>query len=172
MSQTITKRLSTAALAAILAASAAYAAEYHQKVFSIYGAYTSNNRSAIAGLNLSYRMSEYVRLAPSVDYTFRHNGVDAYNISFDYQLPLRLSTTSDVNFYPLAGIGYTAWTRKTGSDTFKTESSERTNKFGFNVGGGLEFFTTPTMRLGVEAAWRHRKGYSTGVFSVSIGYVF
>ncbi|MBO4945695.1 MAG: outer membrane beta-barrel protein [Muribaculaceae bacterium] len=172
MSQSITKRLFPAALAAILTASAASAAETHQKVFSIYGAYTSNNRSAIAGLNLSYRMSEYVRLAPSVDYTFRHHGIDAYNISLDYQLPLRLTATSDVNFYPLAGIGYTAWTRKMEAGTVRTESSERTNRFGFNVGGGLEFFSTPTMRLGVEATWRYRKGYSTGVFSVSIGYVF
>lgn len=94
-------------------------------------------------------MSEYVRLAPSVDYTFRHHGIDTYNISLDYQLPLRLTATSDVNFYPLAGIGYTAWTRIAETGTVRTETSERTNRFGFNIGGGLEFFSTPTMRLGV-----------------------
>lgn len=144
------------------------------KTFGIYGGYTSRNESALAGVNFTYRFSRYVRIAPSADYTFRHHGDDAFDISLNYHAPFAVDATGRFNIYPVAGVGYSEWNRNYVDMTVRnnTDVRKRTDRFGINLGGGIEYFATPTMRISAEAIWRARKDFSSGIFTLSLGYVF
>ena len=163
------QRIATVALfaAASLLPAAAQAEGRGQKTFGIYGGYNTRNESALAGVRFTYRFAEHLRLAPSIDYTFRNNGNDAYNLSLDCHVPFALTPSGRLNVYPIAGIGYSEWSRPS-----QTDDRERTGRLGLNVGGGVECFVTPTLRLAAEGAWRWRKDFPAGTITMSIAYVF
>lgn len=153
--------------AATLLPATASAGGRGQKTFGIYGGYNTRNESALAGVRFTYRFSEHLRLAPSIDYTFRNNGTDAYNLSIDCHMPFSITPTQRANVYPIAGIGYSEW-----SHTNPMDDRERTGRLGMNIGGGVECFVTPTLRLAAEGAWRWRKDFPAGAITLSIAYVF
>lgn len=140
----------------------------------LYGGYTTRNESAVAGLYFQYRFAKYFLLAPQADYAFRNKGEDAFTIDLNAHIPVALNATETVNFYPLAGVGYSVINRRRDDVLLRTtaDNRHRTDRFGLNVGGGLEYFATPTLRLAAEARWRWRTDYSTAIISVAIGYRF
>ncbi|MCM1028952.1 MAG: porin family protein [Pseudoflavonifractor sp.] len=145
-----------------------------QKSMGLYGGYSTRAESGVAGLYFNYRFSQCFRLSPSADYTFRNRGEDAFNINLDAQVPLALDVAGRINFYPLAGVGYSVFNRKEKEMMLRktTDNSHRTDRFGLNVGAGLEYFVSPTLRLALEGKWRWRTDFSTGIFNITIGYRF
>lgn len=170
------KHIILAAIAAVVSVMPAGASSpYHgQKCMGIIAGYTTRNESATAGIIFTYRFSEHLRIAPSAGYDFRHQGKDAFSINLDFHMPLALNSAGTVNFYPLAGIGYTSFGNKYDAVNFEKSSDDRrrVDRIGFNLGGGIEYFASPTLRLAFEPKWRWRSDYASGVFNVSIGYVF
>lgn len=150
-----------------------------QKSVGLRGGFTTRNTTATAGLYFSYRFTEHFRFAPKVDYAFRHKGTDAFSFNFDTEMPIALDgVTGRVNFYPIAGLNYTTFTSHNTSGTVTTaaessdDSSQRTNRFGLNLGAGIEYFATPTLRLAFESKCLLMKQYTGGWFTASIGFVF
>lgn len=134
------------------------------------GGYVSRNQSGSAGLYFQYRFTNHFRLAPSVDYLFRHKDKDGLALNLDAQMPYSVSSRG-VTLYPLAGLNFTSWSfYDTMSDT--NDVTTRKSRFGVNLGAGVEMCLTPTFKLGLEGKWTGIKGYSTAQVTVSIGYVF
>ena len=150
-------------------------AQKGQTSVGLRGGFTTRNTTASAGLYLSYRFSEHFRMSPKIDYAFRHNGTDAFSFNFDTEMPIALNAEKNVNFYPIAGLNYSTFSTHfqiTDNDESVMGISERTNHFGLNLGAGIEYFATPTLRLALESKCLLMKQFTGGWFNISIGYVF
>lgn len=149
-----------------------------QKSVGLRAGFTSRNTTATAGLYFSYRFTEHFRFAPKVDYAFRHKGTDAFSFNFDAEMPVSLNPTENVNFYPIAGLNYSTFTshfeaESTARDAEESDdSSQRVNRFGLNLGAGIEYFATPTLRLSMECKGQLIKQFSGAWVTLQIGYVF
>lgn len=154
----------------------AFCDEYRgEKSVGLRGGFTTVNTTATAGLYFSYRFSKYLRFSPKMEYAFRHNSSDAFSFNFDCEMPLSISSTQRVNVYPIVGLNYTTISTKYHymiDENRSDDSSDRSNNFGLNVGGGIEFFATPTLRLAFESKCLVIKKNTGGWFSVSVGYRF
>lgn len=153
-------------------------AQRGEKSVGLRGGFTTRNTTPTAGLYFSYRFSEHFRFAPKVDYAFRNNGTDAFAFNFDAEMPIALGSSGKVNFYPIGGLNWSTFNTHTSSElTAKVreasdDSSVRTNRFGLNMGAGVEYFASPTLRLAVEGKCLLIKQATGGWFNVSIGYMF
>lgn len=148
-----------------------------QKSVGLRAGFTSRNTTATAGLYFSYRFTDHFRLSPKVDYAFRHDGIDAFSFNLDAEIPISLNpATNRVNFYPIAGFNYTTATSHVATEDILSRSaddaSQRTNRLGLNLGAGIEFFASPTLRLAFEAKGQIVKQQSGAWLTASIGYVF
>lgn len=151
---------------------AAANAQSGEKSVGLRGGYTTATKSPVAGLFFQYRFSKYFRLAPSAEYYFRHHGTDAYTINLDAQVPFAFSVSSRFNIYPLGGLNLTSYNYRYRAEESTDDSSTRKTRFGLNLGGGLEYYVTPSLKLSVEAKYVLIKKIDGGNFTASIGYVF
>lgn len=149
-------------LIAILVPTVAHA---HEKSVGLRAGYTTNNETGIAGVYFQYRFTDKFRLAPSMDYYFSHHNTDAYSFNVDAQVPFDL--TNKFEIYPLAGFTFSLFNHHNMDD-----SSSRTNRFGINAGAGVAYKVSPSLRLGFEAKYQYLKHFSSGIFNLSIGYIF
>ncbi len=170
----MTRKFAAAVIAAIVmtfSAATASAVEKGEKSMGVRAGYTTSNHSGVAGLYFSYAFSSRFRLAPDVDYSFRHNGTDAFSININAHVPVTVPQ-SRFTVYPLAGLNYTSWNLRERSTGDYDDVSTRTDRLGINIGAGADLAVTPTLRLGFESKLRWIRNYNSGVFTVSIGYVF
>lgn len=161
-------RINTKILAVIAAILVTFPAVAQKNMsFGLRGGYVTRNESGSAGLYFQYRFVDHFRLAPSVDYVFSHKNVSGLLINLDGQVPFDL-TGGRVTVYPIAGLNFSSWDYKYHTNDVTT----RVNRFGVNIGGGIEYHIKPTLKIGVEAKYVGVKGHSCGDFTASIGYVF
>lgn len=164
----------TAALLAALTMCAmpCHGAGKGEKSVGLRGGYTTSNESAIAGLYFQYSFSDRFRIAPDIDYSFRNNGTDAISLNLNAHVPFSLAA-GRAAFYPLAGLNYTSWNiHKRLEIEDNDDAKSRIDRLGFNIGAGFEYYVKPTLKLGFEGKYRWTKDYDSGVFNLSIGYVF
>lgn len=160
------------AAAVMLTSVSAFAIERGDKSVGIRAGYTTSNRSAVAGLYFQYAFSSRFRIAPDVDYSFRNRGQDAFSINLNGHFPIT-APSNRLTVYPLAGLNYTTWNfHDDRTETRSNDVSTRTDRLGLNVGAGADYMMTPTLKLGAEAKFRWTRDYNSGVFTVSIGYLF
>lgn len=126
----------------------------------VLAGYNTRTESAVAGAYFQYRFNKYLRIAPDFQYAFAHNGLSSYEINGNLHVPFALC--SRANIYPLAGVSYQSL------KTFEFSN----NRFGLNLGGGIDFLATKTLKLGVEGKYALLKDYSNAAFTISIGYLF
>lgn len=147
-----------------------------EKVVGLRSGYVTRHNTASAGLYLSYRFTEHFRFSPKIDYAFKHEGTDAFSFNFDTEYPLALNASKSVNFYPVAGLNWSTYNiHTTINDTDvddSIDSSERESHFGLNLGAGIEYFATPTLRLSFESKCLLMKKNTGGWFTLAIGYRF
>ncbi len=141
-----------------------------EKSFGIRGGFVSRNTSATAGLQFTYAFSRHVRIAPSADVYFRHNNLDALAISVDMHFPVAMSAKSA--FYPIAGAAYTSWGRHNIADESMKDVTSHTNGLGLNVGAGVDFRTSESVRICLEARYTLMQHLPTAIVAVGFGYVF
>lgn len=175
----IIMKKSILALLAVIASlyiSAPAMAESGEKSVGLRAGYTSTHNAPVAGLYFQYRFSEHFRLSPSIDYSFRHNHTDAYALNINVDVPFALGKNSPVNIYPLAGVNFTSWNvhnpaTRDGED-ITDDSSTRSNRIGFNVGAGVEYYATSTLKFALEGKYGYIKHFDGAFVTLSIGYVF
>ncbi|MDE6383722.1 MAG: porin family protein [Paramuribaculum sp.] len=163
------------AIIAILPLSSVEAfAQHGEKSVGLRAGFTTRNTTASAGLYFSYRFSEHFRIAPKVDYAFRHHRTDAFSFNFDTEYPVALNAAHSVNFYPIAGINYSTYSTHASLDDieYSDDATVRDNNFGLNLGAGIEYFATPTLRLAFESKCQLIKQYTGAWLTVGIGYRF
>lgn len=148
--------------------------EKGQKTFGLQGGYVTRNTSGAAGLEFTYSFSNHFRLAPSIDYIFSHNSTDGLIFNIDYQGPYSLNASKTVNIFPIAGICYSSWHKKEKNVPGDTSDdvSTRRNRFGINLGAGIEYYATPSLKLSLKGKFNWVKSANTGLFYVGISYVF
>ena len=171
------RRLSTLSLliiSVLLLLPSVALAQKGEKSVGLRAGFTTRETTAAAGLYFSYRFSEHFRLSPKVDYAFRHNGTDAFSFNFDAEVPVALNQTSSVIFYPIGGLNYSTFSTHSQIVDEETtlDSSERSNHFGLNLGAGIEYRPTPTLRLAFESKCQLIKQNTGGWFTLSLGYIF
>ncbi|MDE6049741.1 MAG: porin family protein [Paramuribaculum sp.] len=165
------KSLIVTAVLCCIGSANAFGIEKGEKSLGFKAGYTTSNQSAVAGLYFQYAFSTKFRLAPDVCYTFRNNGTDAYSINLNAHIPFSFSDNRFA-FYPLVGFNYTSWNIRGKDIVENNDTKSRIDRLGFNAGAGLEYYARPTLKLALEAKYRALKDYGSGVFTVSIGYIF
>ena len=149
--------------------SQANAAE-HEKSFGVQGGWNSRNESAVAGLTFSYRFTNHFRLGADAEVGFRNKDRDAFLIDVDAQFPF--ATSSRIELYPLAGVNFSAWSRHLEPTDENDDVTTRTSNFGLNLGGGMGFRATSTLKLSLDARYSLVKSNSGVRVTVGIAYMF
>lgn len=167
------------ALASILAPNAASAERNAdarhsykgEKTLALRAGYAGYNKSATAGLEFTYRFSRLFRLAPSLDYVFRHHDTDALVLEVDAQFLFPFSGDR-MAFYPYVGPKYSSWNYHPGNSADDNDVSTRRSRLGLDAGVGLEANITPTLRLGVSAGYTFMKYFHSFDAALTISYRF
>lgn len=138
-------------------------AQRGEKTVGLLAGYTTENRSAVAGLFFQYRCSSLLRLAPDCQFVIKNDDRSAF--IFNGNAHFLVKTSSKTNLYPLVGITYHNW------KGYNSVHGNQ-NRFGANFGAGFEVMATPTLKLALEAKYSLIKDFSSGNFFASIGYLF
>lgn len=159
------------ALIAFTSLSAAADGFSGEKSLGLQTGYISYNESALAGIEFTYRFSRNFRIAPSVNYVFRHKNVDALMINLNAQVPFPFAQRWEI--FPLAGINYSSWNYHNGtSANDDADVSSRVTRFGLNIGAGIGFAATSSLRLSVTADYVAIKHFSGCNILAKIAYSF
>lgn len=170
----ILKRFASFVFLAVIAFGA-LAATKGEKSLGLRLGYHTANKAPAAGIWFQYSFSHHFRLAPNVEYVFRHNGVDGYHFNLDAHFPIGVSRRFDI--YPIAGVGFVAMYDHNDyqAETYEDNGddvSTRTTRFALNFGAGVEYYCTRSLKLFAEGKFNWVKDFNSGVFAVGIGYVF
>lgn len=150
---------------------AAGAVERGEKTLGLRAGFNGRNSSGLAGVMFQYAFSSRFRLAPNVDYVFRHKSTDAYSVSVNAHFPINFGSYKRFDIYPLAGVNFISWNHRL-NDTDGHDTSSRTSHMGLNIGGGMEFYCTPSLKICAEGKFNWVTNYNSGVVNLGIGYVF
>ena len=102
---------------------------------------------------------------------FRHDNLDALQIDINGHFTFPVASDR-LAVYPLAGVNFTSWGRHDINDEDGNDVTNHVNRFGLNMGAGLELRFTSALRLSLEAKYQLMKTYPGAVVSFGIGYVF
>ncbi len=142
-----------------------------EKALGLRAGYNGRNTSGLAGIMFQYAFSSHFRIAPNADYVFRHDGTDAFSVSINTHYPLYFGSYRRFDVYPLAGVNFISWNHRI-NNSDGIDTSSRTSDLGLNIGGGMEFYCTPTLKICFEGKFNWVKNYNSGVFNLGIAYVF
>lgn len=159
-------------LAGLVLASPSASAELRRglKSFGPRAGYVSRNSSVSAALEFQVATAAHVRLAPEATVVFRHRDRDALGLALNVQFPFEVAPKFVV--YPLVGAQYMSWGRHELDPETEKDVTTHANRFGGNVGAGLEYCCNPTLKLSLEGRYTVLSAYSTAVVSAGISYVF
>lgn len=148
--------------------SADVCAQRGEKSFGPRLGFVSHNESAMGGLVFQYSLSKNVRLAPHACIVFRHQEEDALLVGLDVQFPIK--TGPKVNIYPIAGVGYSSWTRHNVDDD--RDATTHVNRMSLTAGAGVELRVKDSLKLFIEGQYVYVKHYDGAMVDVGIAFVF
>lgn len=130
------------------------------------------------GLKYQYNISSAIRFEPSVNYFLKNDGLSMFdlNVNAHYLCPV----TNNVKLYPLVGFTYTNWRTdaceevQVDGDQIFTAQEEAVNKdkFGINLGAGLEYNFNACWAMNVEAKYRFISSLDQFVIGRGLIYKF
>lgn len=159
------------ATAVLLPAEARAELRRGEKSFGPRVGYVGKNNSVSAGLVFQYSLSRRVRLAPEASVIFRNKDMDALSVALNVHVPFGFENDK-VALYPLAGVEYVSWTRHTYDSQADKDVTSHSNRFGADVGAGVELRCTSSLKLSLEGRYTFVKSYSTTQVSLGISYIF
>ena len=123
------------------------------------------------GLGVSYKvnLTDNFRVAPEMQYFFSNNGMKAWDANANIEMVTTLF--DDLKFYPLVGFTYSHWTQSvpvTGVD----KAVNTWDRFGVNVGGGLEYNFNSQVAAVFEVRGQLIKDFSQCVLNIGLKYSF
>lgn len=142
----------------------------HNTTVGIESGYASRNTSGYAGVYMRYQFSNFFALKPQVDFVIRNKQQDAVVVNFDGQFSLPINA-GKLNVYGIAGVGFSSWNVKELNDEGDLDM-RRHGGISFDLGAGVGYNVSSTLRLALEAKGNLVKHYSSALVGVSIGYNF
>ena len=144
-------------------------AQRGEKSVGVVGGFNTEIESGLAGVYFQYQCNAWLRLTPNVQAIFRKNDVNAMHINGNAHFILPL--TEDINIYALGGVTYQSWRLPMINENYNLEHSN-VNRFGANLGAGIEIYATSSLKFMVEGKYSFIKDFSSAGFIAGIGYVF
>lgn len=128
--------------------------------------YGTDIESVGLGLKFQYNITDNIRLEPSINYFFKNEGVEQYDINANahYLFPL----ASNIRIYPLAGLTFARWNFEYKIEGFSTDVS----RLGVNLGGGVEMDITDNLLINCELKYQYVSDFEQAIFNVGIAYMF
>lgn len=133
----------------------------HEKTVGIGGGFATYNHAGFGKLYFQYSFIPLVRIAPEIDYVFRHDNTTGFSVSVDCQFPFKI--IPGFKFYPLAGITYNSWS---------PQDLPHINQGGVDIGGGFDLYITHSLKFSLQGKYSLMKECSGAFFDLGIGYVF
>ncbi len=167
------KKLIVMCMLAIISMSAFAQTQQGQSSFGFNIGYGFNdNGNALLGLDYRYNLTDEVRLAPSLTYFVKDNGLSAWAIDMIVHYVLKLSDM--FGFYPLAGLDLSFWKASVSGDWNgnHVKASANTTRFGANIGLGGEVYATDQLTVGLEFKYNIIKDFDQPILGVRVGYNF
>jgi outer membrane protein X len=141
-----------------------------EKTLGVQTGYTSSNRSALAGIELTYRLKHHVRLAPSLNYVFQRHNSDALSFNFNVQFPFTFAPKFE--FFPIAGVSFASWNFHNIEEVASVDVSSRLTRFGLNAGAGVGFHINATTTVSLKAEYKFIEDcHGTNIFA-TLAYRF
>ena len=111
------------------------------------------------GAKYQQKLTNELRLEPSMNYYFEKRGIDLFdlNLNVHYVFPM----SSNIRIYPLVGLTFERW------DFGKVK-----NRFGANIGSGVAFDIADNWMTNIELKYKFVKDLDQPVFSLGIAYMF
>lgn len=167
------KKLIVMCMLAIISMSAFAQTQQGQSSFGFNIGYGFNdNGNATLGLDYRYNLTDEVRLAPSLTYFVKDNGLSAWAIDMNVHYVFKLSDM--FGFYPLAGLDLSFWKQsfKGSFDGHSLDVSANETRFGANIGLGGEVYATEQITVGLEFKYNIIKDLDQPMLGVRVGYNF
>ena len=114
------------------------------------------------GLKYQYNITDNIRLEPSMNYFFKNEGVNQFDLNTNahYLFPM----ASNIRVYPLAGLTFARWGYGKGVDDI--------TRLGINAGGGFECDVTNDLMLNLEIKYQFVSDLDQAIFNIGIAYMF
>lgn len=101
------------------------------------------NNAFFLGAEASCYVSPFIRITADADYAFQNNGVGAFMVNINSNMPLGFDNITPLTLYPIGGIS--AWTSLIDQNADMGDSGDRKNTFhvGLNLGVGAQYEFAP-----------------------------
>lgn len=135
--------------------------------------YAFDSENVLLGLDYRYSITDEIRINPGVSHLIKKDGINAWMI--DLNLNYLINLNEMVAFYPIAGLSLDFWKLDAKLDLGnfgKYGISENFNRFGVNLGLGIELYATEEMTLGIETKYNLVKDIDQAILALRVGYVF
>lgn len=132
-----------------------------EKAFGAQFNYASKHSMVGLGLNFNYEFINNVRVEPEFIYYFKNEGLNAFNVNLNFNYLIR--TSSRFAIYPLAGFSYARITPEIGDGV---------NRFGANVGVGVEYNINNRFAFYIEERFQILKDMNQSVTGLGVKYKF
>ncbi len=132
-----------------------------EKAFGAQFNYASKHSMVGLGLNFNYEFINNVRVEPEFIYYFKNEGLNAFNVNLNFNYLIR--TSSRFAIYPLAGFSYARITPEIGDGV---------NRFGANVGVGVEYSINNRFAFYIEERFQILKDMNQSVTGLGVKYKF
>ena len=129
------------------------------------GYHFNDNGNTYLGIDYRYSITDNWRIAPSINYLVKNNGLSAAAIDVNAHYLFKLSDM--FGFYPLAGLDLSFWKWDVGHGL-----SQNFTRFGVNVGLGGEVYATDNITVGLEVKYNIIKDFDQALIGVRAGYTF
>ena len=130
-----------------------------EKAFGAQFNYASKHSMVGLGLNFNYEFINNVRVEPEFIYYFKNEGLNAFNVNLNFNYLIR--TSSRFAIYPLAGFSYARITPEIGDGV---------NRFGANVGVGVEYSINNRFAFYIEERFQILKDMNQSVTGLGVKY--
>ena len=116
------------------------------------------------GIDYRYSITDNWRIAPSINYLVKNNGLSAAAIDVNAHYLFKLSDM--FGFYPLLGLDLSFWKFNIG------KWDDNATRFGANVGLGAECYVSDVITVGLEVKYNAIKDFDAAMLGVRVGYTF
>lgn len=133
-----------------------------QKSIGFIGGYATYNESGYANVYFQYTLSSHFRLSSDLGYIFKNNDLSGFNFNIDAHFPFKIY--KGINIYPFGGLTFNNWKHE--------PINNSVNKFGINIGGGIDIYFTSNLKIFVQGKYSFMDKTDGGFVGAGVGYVF
>lgn len=121
------------------------------------------------GAKFQYSFTDNFRIEPSATYFLKKDFVSMWDINANVHYLFHVADKFTV--YPLAGFAFVGWKADIG-DITGYEASASETKFGFNLGGGAQYWLSASLGLNLEIKYQIVSNLDRPIFSLGAAYKF